>query len=162
MVNLPLSEVWEKTIQFWSENKGDISKRDYNYDDSSRILYIHHGISHISWGEHYKMIFTRVLNKPAKTKIIVKSTGMLSPSASSPKESLTGVGVPRRIWARLAIASASGHASAAFCGSMPASHPSRAQTRLATPDSILRRFLPVGGMAPLHDPHPTLEIQMSM
>ncbi|MFX1552574.1 MAG: zinc-ribbon domain-containing protein [Promethearchaeota archaeon] len=56
-IPLPLDEVWNRTLTFWTNNRGKIKDQQFENNNFFRTLAIQRGISATSYGETYQMNF---------------------------------------------------------------------------------------------------------
>ncbi|MBY9019402.1 MAG: zinc ribbon domain-containing protein [Candidatus Lokiarchaeota archaeon] len=56
--SLPIEEIYEKTLTFWTENKGNIEEESLSSDKLIKTLKIHRGMTLTSNGEDYTIDFS--------------------------------------------------------------------------------------------------------
>ncbi len=56
--SLPIEEIYEKTLTFWTENKGNIEEESLSSDKLIKTLKIHRGMTLTSNGENYIIDFS--------------------------------------------------------------------------------------------------------
>jgi hypothetical protein len=72
VLDIPIENVWAKTVDYCSENRGEIISSDKAIDTTYREIFVSRGKSAFSWGEDIKFGMTEISKEKTEVNIFIK------------------------------------------------------------------------------------------